>query len=193
MEKISSVKFSSWFVGEEVLCDGSMLLGNRIDPLFLMLSIMAKVSDKFAPLDQIFTEASSKSENDSNSNSHSHKYSSELLFLVRPSIEKICDVNDCMGDDMLLYRLNEGKVLNWLKKKVSRTEGVLATIEAEESQILLEDSNNTNFSKTFNFGDKEKKKQLEAVGQDKNKDNSEQNILSKYEEQINVPSYTSIF
>jgi len=31
-------------------------------------------------------------------------------------LDRVCDVNDKLGDDMLLYRLNEDKVMEWLAK-----------------------------------------------------------------------------
>lgn len=40
----------------------------------------------------------------------------QLRGCPRLELHKICDVNDQLGDDMLLYRLDEGKVLAWLSE-----------------------------------------------------------------------------
>merc|ERR1712146_425023 len=103
----------------------------------------------YAPLDQILANVIAIEGEETY-----NKYTIELFHLVSSHINKICDINDCMGEDTLLYRLNEGKVLSWLKKKVKYTEIILHQIEKEESQMLLLESKNTNFSESFNFNKK---------------------------------------
>ena len=39
-----------------------------------------------------------------------------LRLCQRLDLEKICEVNDQLGDDMLLYRLDTKKVMAWLAK-----------------------------------------------------------------------------
>ena len=34
------------------------------------------------------------------------------------NMQDICDINDKLGDDMILYRLNRDKTLSWLKEKI---------------------------------------------------------------------------
>eukprot|EP00624_Nannochloropsis_granulata_P004382 evm.model.NODE_31844_length_35418_cov_26.680502.11 len=47
----------------------------------------------------------------------------------------MCDVNDQLGDDMILYRLNPEKVLTWLASKVERTKRALVMLDsAREGQ-----------------------------------------------------------
>eukprot|EP01035_Chromulina_nebulosa_P032966 gene32966-44103_t len=40
-------------------------------------------------------------------------------------MDEMCDVNDKLGDDLILYRYNSDKVLSWLKAKVTRTSKIL--------------------------------------------------------------------
>lgn len=56
----------------------------------------------------------------------------------------MCDVNDKYGDDMILYRYNEEKTVEWLKYKINKTSQVLANQKHQKS--LLE-----NYSKVDSF------------------------------------------
>lgn len=40
----------------------------------------------------------------------------QLRACRKLDLAKICDVNDQLGDDMLLYRLDPGKVTAWLSQ-----------------------------------------------------------------------------
>ena len=55
----------------------------------------------------------------------------------------MCDVNDRLGEDCMLYRYNKEKTLNWLKNKVNRTATVLAR-QRKRDQL-----HNQTFSSTF--------------------------------------------
>jgi hypothetical protein len=56
-------------------------------------------------------------------------------------LHEICDVNDKLGDDMILYRYNEEKTIEWLKQKVLRTAAVvcskrIASAAAESKAVV---------------------------------------------------------
>jgi hypothetical protein len=56
----------------------------------------------------------------------------------------MCDVNDKYGDDMILYRYNEEKTIEWLKKKINKTSQVLANQKYQKSLV-------ENYSKVDTF------------------------------------------
>ena len=99
-------RHSSFFINQRVSSDGHFYFGTNYDPRFLILPFLEKNASKFSPLDQIVTFVNNCSriplENSNNWN-----------------IDEIADMNDKLGDDMILYRHNLQKVILWLKQKVN--------------------------------------------------------------------------
>jgi len=60
-------------------------------------------------------------------------------------MEEICDINDTFGDDIIFYRYNEEKTMNWLKNKVNKTSIILASQRCKRSA-----ARNTSFASQFN-------------------------------------------
>lgn len=101
-------KFSSWFINQRVSSSQTVYMANIFDPRFLCLPFLEKAGAKYSPLDQII---------------HMDEKFARFPFqrVSTWKMQDICDVNDKLGDDMILYRYNESKVIDWLRGKVERT------------------------------------------------------------------------
>jgi len=125
-------KHASWFINQRVCSDPSFYMASRIDPRFLILPDLEKAGARFSPLDQIVSVAEGCAR----------------INLEKASswgLHELCDINDKFGDDMILYRHNEAKMLDWLRAKVSRT----ARVFAKQSR-RSESASNTLFVSSFN-------------------------------------------
>ncbi len=105
-------KHASWFLNQRVNSDKHFYLASRIDPRFLILPYLEKSGSKFSPLDQIVTNAPG----------------CQRIPLTNAQtkwhLEEMCDVKD-LGD-MVFYRYNEEKAMQWLSSKLERTARILA-------------------------------------------------------------------
>ncbi|CAM9323267.1 unnamed protein product [Choristocarpus tenellus] len=95
---------ASFFIDQSVQADGTVYTATRVDPLFLLLPVLKKHATKWCPLDQALAEADCGG----------------LKGLRHLDASKLCDVNDRLGPETILYRLNEDSVLTWLTSKVER-------------------------------------------------------------------------
>ncbi|CAM9147265.1 unnamed protein product [Discosporangium mesarthrocarpum] len=95
---------ASFFIDQAVQAEGAVYFASRVDPLFLLLPILKKHTAKWCPLDQVLAEAGCAG----------------LRGLQHLDASKLCDVNDRLGPETILYRLNEDTVLSWLEEKVVR-------------------------------------------------------------------------
>jgi hypothetical protein len=87
---------------------------------------------KFSPLNQIVTTSDETSR-------------IPLEACKNWKMEEICDINDSFGDDIIFYRYNEEKTINWLKNKVNKTAITLANQRCKRSA-----AQNTSFASQFN-------------------------------------------
>ena len=111
---------SSWLSGERVVQDGGVHVGTRIDPLFLVLPLLEKASQNYSPLDQILA-------------SPEMPHIAKLRQCRHLELAHLCDVSDVMGPDMPLYRMNEAKVVTWLRRKMKRlTQALVADASAQQ-------------------------------------------------------------
>ena len=136
-------KYGSYFLGSHVVSDGNMYIATRVDPLFFVLyyltspsSSSSSSSNKWQPLDQL-----------------------EIPEIIRTVISNdkqyhhLCQVNNQLGDDMLLYKLSHDNVLKWLTRKqekayhVLHDQAILARRKAEEEAV--NGSSNSAMSKGF--------------------------------------------
>jgi ribonuclease H2 subunit B len=106
----------SWFIGDSVQTDGSLLVCTPIDPLFLALPYLSQAAKagKFTTLEAILDDPSQI-----NSSQLEHYVQSEQW-------EHVCDVKVLPGD-VNVYRYNHTKTMLWLKKKVERLSAELET------------------------------------------------------------------
>lgn len=122
---------SSWFINQRISSSKNVYFLAKLDIRFLLLPFLEKASGKFSPLDQIVFNITG--------------YSNMPIHVVdRALMEDICDVNDKLGDDMLLYRYNAEKTLAWLKGKVCKASGI-----AQKQRIKRAQSINPAYSTSF--------------------------------------------
>ncbi|CAN0222533.1 unnamed protein product, partial [Hapterophycus canaliculatus] len=111
-------ELASFFVDQAVQQEGAVYTASRIDPLFLLLPILAKHATRWCPLDQALAEGGCGS----------------LRGLRHLDAKKLCDVNDRMGPDDLLIRINEEMVLSWLSAKVERATARFTDLANKEGE-----------------------------------------------------------
>jgi hypothetical protein len=112
LQTVQPRRHGAWFLDNRVSGDSFCYLATKVDPRFLLLPFL-EVKEKYMPMDQIvpFVEGCTKL---------------PLEWIGDWNMASICDVNDSFGDDMLLFRLNHTKTLDWLAAKVGAAATVLA-------------------------------------------------------------------
>eukprot|EP00698_Gefionella_okellyi_P023318 TRINITY_DN792_c0_g1_i2.p1 TRINITY_DN792_c0_g1~~TRINITY_DN792_c0_g1_i2.p1 ORF type:complete len:229 (+),score=63.58 TRINITY_DN792_c0_g1_i2:138-824(+) len=126
-------QYSSWFVGDTVVDDGSMYYASPVDPLFILLPVLEKARGKqgkgfFSPIDQIISASDD----------------ADLRYVVDvPGLDLacVCDVNEGPS-----YRLNDDKVIKWLSAKTNR----LADTLLQHNVVQAAGSNQSANLKTSN-------------------------------------------
>lgn len=122
----------SWFVGEEVVSDGRLLVMTPIDPIFLLIPILgATVSEggqaNYRPADDIFEEAAMKLAEASHSSG-----SQDPSFIVAPddimtfgaldctvqAMRRICDTKEITAE-ITVFRYSQERLLGQLTEKVA--------------------------------------------------------------------------
>ncbi|KAF9118847.1 Ribonuclease H2 subunit B, partial [Mortierella sp. 14UC] len=133
MQMVDSEGLRSWFVGDTIQSDGALYLITPFDPLFMLIPILDTMRQrtstspgKFLLLDGIFGS--------SNDQYPSMRHLADLKNVHR-YLEVVCEVRDASGDmSMKTYRLDDEKVMGWLKGKmdklVGRFEGIPALVES---------------------------------------------------------------
>uniref|UniRef100_A0A1B6DRY5 Ribonuclease H2 subunit B n=1 Tax=Clastoptera arizonana TaxID=38151 RepID=A0A1B6DRY5_9HEMI len=93
----------SWFLEESIKQDGKMHLSTPIDPIFLVLPYLRKISSYASPLDQIVQD---------------DEFPDTERLLSCSGLKLLPQVADKKGDeDVNAYKYNEEKTLTWLQKK----------------------------------------------------------------------------
>lgn len=125
-------KYCSYFINQRVSSGQYLYLANQFDIRFLILPFLEKSATKYCPIDQIMIM--------------NEKYSRfPFQYINNWKLNEICDVNDKLGDDMILYRYNESKVMEWLKMKVHNIANIMHTQRINKAK-----QNNTTFASGFN-------------------------------------------
>ena len=109
LQSIQPKKHGSWFINQVVSSSNNFYTASKLDPRFLCLPFLEKAGARFCPLDQIIT-------------------TSDIVGCSRLplsnwskwNLHEIADVKD-LGDDLILFRFNESKTMDWLSGKVKRT------------------------------------------------------------------------
>ena len=99
----------SWFINQRVNDSSAYHIVNQIDMRFLCLPYLAKNGARYSPLDQIIRHEEVDVHFDRISIEHANTW----------QLSEMCDVNDKF-DDLILYRYNEAKTLEWLQAKVNK-------------------------------------------------------------------------
>mmetsp|Transcript_27356 Transcript_27356/g.69005 ORF Transcript_27356/g.69005 Transcript_27356/m.69005 type:complete len:328 (+) Transcript_27356:50-1033(+) len=115
---VQADKYACWFVGDYVQKNGSLILATPIDSLFLALPALeaarnktAEHAGRFVPKEQIFVT----DEGDEGLNAALNRCGMDLSI--------VCDKQDVGSDSY--FRLNDDKVLEWLRAKVNAVIGHL--------------------------------------------------------------------
>jgi len=118
INKLTPSKYSSYFVGNTVLPDGGVYTATEVDVILLALPELSEKARKLSPFDQVQSVLGGTSSIGS--------------YLTPTNLSKICVVSDCMGDDMLLYKLDDDKVKEYLKSKWTRATELLKRREERD-------------------------------------------------------------
>jgi hypothetical protein len=113
MQSVQPRKYGSWFVNQRVLSQNGYLMGSKFNICYLCLPYLRKHGSRYSPIDQILAPM----------NSYDRFDFSDKHFQL---LGEVCDVNNELGDDMVLCRYNEAKTLTWLKKRVELAANTLA-------------------------------------------------------------------
>jgi len=112
---------ASWFINDTVQSDGSLYIATPVDPLFVIIKLLEENRKKteehagyFCSLSQMLSDT----------NHLGYVHLTKLLKDVDVSV--ICDVND-QSTDQVLYRLNDDKLLKWMRCKTDRLSQKLAS------------------------------------------------------------------
>ena len=122
---------TSWFIGHRVCSDGALYLATPVDPLFLLLPVLHAARAKASPLDQLLDGGGGGGGGGGCPDLKSLRRA--LPADPRTALALLCEVNDQYGDDLLLYRLDEGKALRWLVAKAQQFKAALAAHAARDS------------------------------------------------------------
>lgn len=118
-------RHSSWFIDQNVSSSSSFYVANVLDPRFLLLPYFERSGRSFSPLNQVVQVDAEES---------GDRIPLDLASTWR--LEQLLDVNDKLGEDMLLYRFNEEKALGWLESKVRRGALAIATARASRERTV---------------------------------------------------------
>ena len=100
MQSVQWKNHGSWFINQRVSSRKLFYLASKIDPRFLLLPYLEKAEckGKFSPLSQIIIADGIEAPR------------LPLENVPQWKMDEICDVNDKLGDDLILYRYNSDKV-----------------------------------------------------------------------------------
>ncbi|KAG2150542.1 ribonuclease H2, subunit B [Suillus clintonianus] len=134
VQAISPANARTWFIGEEVIADGKLMVMTPMDPMFLLMYLLrvpqARDGSKgnFRPLQDIIEEVSATIADASEKEAQkdpSLKISADdiISFLsldfVQSSIKRVCDIK-VVTEEITVYRYSHDIVLENLKRKVGR-------------------------------------------------------------------------
>ncbi|KAJ7595035.1 ribonuclease H2, subunit B [Mycena floridula] len=143
VQAVDPVNPRSWFIGQNVVADGKLVVFTRIDPAFLLIPILQALAPangspgNFRQADEMLEDAAKKivqqSETDPSTQLTLHDITKfTLLDCSVKALGRICDVKE-ITDDIVVYRFSQSKAVEYLRRKVER----LATPELFESSRTL--------------------------------------------------------
>ncbi|RHZ75290.1 hypothetical protein Glove_216g70 [Diversispora epigaea] len=113
-QRVDCSSQNSWFIKDIIQKDGSMILFTRIDPLFLMIPFLENSRRKNLESQGFFLTLEDILDNiDYPSTTRLLTINNMLTYM-----EWICDGKD-INLDSKVYRLNDDKMMKWLKGKVT--------------------------------------------------------------------------
>ncbi|KAI0645702.1 ribonuclease H2, subunit B [Trametes meyenii] len=129
IQSVSPPNLRSWFLQDEVVEDGTLLVMTPVDPALLLIRILKLTTPgdgtvgNFRPADDIIEEAANKLATSATEDTASIT-SEDVLFLsslrcVGASMRRICEFKD-ITPEIIVYRYSPEKVHQYLRTKVSR-------------------------------------------------------------------------
>ena len=158
-----SRKHGSWFINQQIIGNSKIVCLSIIDPKFLLLPYLL-TSEKYCPIDQLI--------------SATYKEGCDRLpieWINKWNMIDICDINDKLGDDMILYRLNKEKLEKFLRKKVYQLAYCISKRRTGSDLPLPSTSSaNSNIGKVVN--DNNNNNNCSSSGSSSNNNNNNNNI-----------------
>jgi ribonuclease H2 subunit B len=106
---------NSWIMGDYIVEDGSMLVATPFDALYILIPALDKQKSRFSELSEILFEFDPDN------------HDLQKMCTLSLDLSPICDINTV--DDQLFFRLNDQKLLDWLRKRVVYLSSQLDSIE----------------------------------------------------------------
>ncbi|CAG8524727.1 5349_t:CDS:10 [Paraglomus occultum] len=135
IRKVDCGSQRSWFIGNTVQSDGSLFCLTPIDPLFVLVPILDTCRRKTSDSNGLFISLEDILDGE--------QYPSLPKLSALNNIEKYLEwVCDCqvMNSGKVVFRLNDEKVMNWLKAKISH---ILSNFDSFNSlKQLIQHMNN---------------------------------------------------
>ncbi|GLB37612.1 putative ydr279p protein family (RNase H2 complex component) [Lyophyllum shimeji] len=131
VQAISPPDPRSWFLDEDVISDGKLLIMTPIDPAFLLIPILQAVhpcdgsAGTYRPADDIFEDAAAKLHATSGKPDDGPWILTKDIIrfgslpCVKAALAHICDVKD-ITSEITVYRLSLPKALKYVRDKVTR-------------------------------------------------------------------------
>ena len=144
LQRIELRQLGCMMMGQRISPGNLIYLATLIDPRFILLPFLETSAGRFCPLDQIIPFVQG----------------CDRIPLSKAGLWKlneVCDVNDKLGDDMILYKYNEEKTVAWLKKKLMKTAQLLCRKRLSNSV-----KQNNGIADTFNISSRSKSSETES-------------------------------
>lgn len=117
-------RFGSWFIGDRVQQDGSILLTSPVNPLYLLLPNLLS-ERRPVPLDSLLSaHASAAHPLDQTASALISELSRDESH-VRAQLVRVCDTVRVPGTDLEAFSLNRARLLDWLVARVRAARSVL--------------------------------------------------------------------
>ncbi|KAJ4483219.1 ribonuclease H2, subunit B [Lentinula aciculospora] len=157
LQAVDPTNSRSWFIGNEVVSDGRLLLIMPVDPAFILVPMLRSFSPKngslgqFRTADDIFEEVGTKLEQSSSKNSAEVILAKDVatftsLDCCRDALTRVCDIQELPGD-IIVHRFSPTKYIGYLKVKVENLlkadviEGSRTLVRSLAKDGLMEDGN----------------------------------------------------
>lgn len=154
LQSIKIRKYGSWFIDQRIFSSSEYYILSKFDYKYLLLPYFEKNSANYSPLDQIVVYETDNGCDRIELDNYKHW-----------NLNEICDINNKLGENRLLYRLNLEKVISWLRDKVTRLSILLyqqrMKLQSEESKSIFDSSfqsglnNNSNNNNNNNTNSQE--------------------------------------
>ncbi|KAF9454028.1 hypothetical protein P691DRAFT_798942 [Macrolepiota fuliginosa MF-IS2] len=127
LQAVNPVDSRSWFLENEVIADGKLVLMTPIDPVFLLLPILFCIQPtdgsvpQFKPADDMLEEAALAIQQQYQSRKDGQVLSRDVLQFTRlrcarNALKFICDVKE-ITEEITVYRYSQERTLEYLRKK----------------------------------------------------------------------------